>query len=641
MMATRAQGTQIVWWWLVPLLLLSFALGAAGLNADPLWADEYHSVFDAGGSIFGPRSPQQIWEGLAARNPWHAPGYFVILAGWGALTGWQPPTLRALSVLFGLLALAWTYRLGRDHLSARAGVIAVGLLGTAALFTHYLHELRMYTLLLALMIFTVWLYLRMIRPAYTPTRLEWAGLLVGGVGLLYTHFFGALPLAAVGVYHLLFVRKDRRWWGIVGVLALTGVLFLPWADVLRAGIRETQQDTDLHAEALDTGGALLRLVELVSNDYMLPVVILAAVAALSAVLALRRGIFSLGTRRMWYFGLALLGLILAVNMALDLLSADRARYLLLPLPFLLLALSAAFSFDWRGWRRWLALAILLLWLASGTAASVNRAVTDEVDGSGYIFPLQRVTETLDEQLQGNDVVIHYLPSAGNPSSSYERMAAYYFAGLPAAYDFDQIATDAAGLASDIESGRAMIAGRQHFWLAHMPAYDPDAFSQIESVLDDTYQFCFAPIDDAELTLALYTRSPVCCPPAATAQPPLAAYGDGIGLALADVPAESVGGSLPLLLSWSLAADVPAETYSVALHIIDESGALVAQADYGLRALAFSCYDQAIDVAALPPGSYELRAGVYTWQTGERLPGTLTADGTQGDMLPIATFRIAQ
>jgi hypothetical protein len=33
--------------------------------------------------------------------------------------------------------------------------------------------------------------------------------------------------------------------------------------------------------------------------------------------------------------------------------------------------------------------------------------------------------------------------------------------------------------------------------------------------------------------------------------------------------------------------------------------------------------------------------VYTWQTGERLPGTLTADGTQGDMLPIATFRIAQ
>jgi len=88
--------------------------------------------------------------------------------------------------------------LGRDWLSPRVGLFAAVLVATSAFFVHYLSEMRMYMLLAALTGFTVWVYLRIVNRNQSPGRLTWLALLAGAVGLIYTHYFGLIPLATIG-----------------------------------------------------------------------------------------------------------------------------------------------------------------------------------------------------------------------------------------------------------------------------------------------------------------------------------------------------------------------------------------------------------------------------------------------------------
>jgi hypothetical protein len=93
-----------------------------------------------------------------------------------------------------------------------------------------------------------------------------------------------------------------------------------------------------------------------------------------------------------------------------------------------------------------------------------------------------------------------------------------------------------------------------------------------------------------------------------------------------------------MTSWR-ALDVPAETYSVALHVLDGDDNLVAQADAGLEALAFSCQRAEIDVSGLEAGTYRVSVVVYRWQDGVRLLGADAATGESGERLVVDTFEI--
>jgi hypothetical protein len=91
------------------------------------------------------------------------------------------------------------------------------------------------------------------------------------------------------------------------------------------------------------------------------------------------------------------------------------------------------------------------------------------------------------------------------------------------------------------------------------------------------------------------------------------------------------------LSWSIAEDVPDYTYSAALHVVDEGGNLVAQADYGLPVSSTACQETTIALGDLPAGDYQLFVIVYAWESGKRLVGEVVATGEQGDRLPLGTF----
>ena len=99
------------------------------------------------------------------------------------------------------------------------------------------------------------------------------------------------------------------------------------------------------------------------------------------------------------------------------------------------------------------------------------------------------------------------------------------------------------------------------------------------------------------------------------------------------------GVLPVRLGWSIGGGVPAYKYSVALHILNGAGDLVAQADYGLPVTTFTCEPHPFTIVNLPPGVYSLNVIVYAWETGEQLQGVNVATGETGVRLPVGVFRV--
>ena len=70
------------------VLLLAFALGADGLNADVIWADELSSVTHMG-AFNPPYTPMQVMESIFKHARDHVPLYYLLGAGWSQLAGWS------------------------------------------------------------------------------------------------------------------------------------------------------------------------------------------------------------------------------------------------------------------------------------------------------------------------------------------------------------------------------------------------------------------------------------------------------------------------------------------------------------------------------------------------------------------------
>ncbi|CUS02562.2 membrane protein of unknown function [Candidatus Promineifilum breve] len=109
--------------------------------------------------------------------------------------------------------------------------------------------------------------------------------------------------------------------------------------------------------------------------------------------------------------------------------------------------------------------------------------------------------------------------------------------------------------------------------------------------------------------------------------------DLLGLATADLSARP-GESPEVTLYWQKRAP-HGEVYSVFVHVLDEAGAIVQQADHWPGGLPTDILDAGQIVtdrfpiplpADLPPGDYRLRVGLYSADSGLRLP-VLGADDT--------------
>jgi 4-amino-4-deoxy-L-arabinose transferase-like glycosyltransferase len=110
------------------------------------------------------------------------------------------------------------------------------------------------------------------------------------------------------------------------------------------------------------------------------------------------------------------------------------------------------------------------------------------------------------------------------------------------------------------------------------------------------------------------------------------FGSAFKLRGYEIQSAKDGSTLILKLYWQ-ATGKPDFDYSAFVHLIDESGQIVAQNDHapgeglGYLPTSWNVEDIIADEHVLPippqlsPGTYRIRVGMYNWQTGEQLPVT--------------------
>lgn len=181
---------------------------------------------------------------------------------------------------------------------------------------------------------------------------------------------------------------------------------------------------------------------------------------------------------------------------------------------------------------------------------------------------------------------------------------------------------------------------------HLPLDDPHApggtYRLQMSVVDESG--LVEPVDFGPVNLPGRTRSFV-APPVSDAIS--ADLGDGIGLRGVDFDSQSMipGQVAPVTLVWQSLAPVDLD-YTVFLQLIGPDGQVVAQHDAQPQTgdaptRTWTPGEVVVDShplqlpADLPPGEYRLIAGMYNFDTGQRLP--VTQDGVSADFVLLRTW----
>ncbi|MBC7227733.1 MAG: glycosyltransferase family 39 protein [Thermoflexales bacterium] len=238
------------------LVLLAFGLRAGSLTAQSLWRDEVDALCYAyefpyllaealapnrAGDLQTPCAcpPPPIatdWTAgtlreravglLGAMIRQNGPLYYFLLRGWVGLAGHTEYAMRFFSLLFGVLCVPLTAALGTRLLGRSAATVAAALMAISPYLVWYGQEVKMYTLVPALVL----LALYGLRRGMDEGGKWWAVQVVATTVLLYTHIWGALLIPLQILW--LAVEGPRwrpRWRGALVGMALLTLPYLPLA----------------------------------------------------------------------------------------------------------------------------------------------------------------------------------------------------------------------------------------------------------------------------------------------------------------------------------------------------------------------------------------------------------------------------
>ena len=212
----------------IPILLIVAFVGIRQVNLFPPAPDEYYSMYDSGWIVNVPYSLMDVADSTKRNAPNHGLGYYFLLNLWGRLTTYDVALGRALGILCGLLSLSMVYRLGRDFVAPMAGLFGLVIVASNAFYNLYVPHVRMYSLLPAVSGIVLWLYLRIVSRPTTIKNRDYIALGVSTYVMVNIHPYSIMFLAALGLYHLLFMKRDRRWWHVTASVCIALLLFSPY-----------------------------------------------------------------------------------------------------------------------------------------------------------------------------------------------------------------------------------------------------------------------------------------------------------------------------------------------------------------------------------------------------------------------------
>jgi uncharacterized membrane protein len=181
-----------------------------------LWFDEIFSVHAA----------EHDWGSLCwfvAQDLIHPPFFYALLKIWIGFGGESIFWLRLLPLLFATLSLIPFILVCRELKQTRSTILfAIFLLSINGSLINYTQRVRMYTLLMCLSLFSIWLFAR-----YFNRGKSLFALLIVNLFLVYTHYFGPLVVGCEVAIVLLFQRI--KWRGAAAIFGSATLAMLPWA----------------------------------------------------------------------------------------------------------------------------------------------------------------------------------------------------------------------------------------------------------------------------------------------------------------------------------------------------------------------------------------------------------------------------
>jgi len=184
-----------------------------------LWFDEIFSVHAA----------EHQWIELlrfVALDIIHPPLFYIILKIWIGIGGDAAVWLRSFSAVFAILSLLPLLMLVKElSLPKWTSAITLLLLTVNGSLLKYSQEVRMYSTLMCISLFSLWLFTR-----YFNKGKDLNLLIVVNILLTYTHYFGwfvVLTEVAVIVH-----RQRIKWRAALKMTAIVGSAFLPWVVVV-------------------------------------------------------------------------------------------------------------------------------------------------------------------------------------------------------------------------------------------------------------------------------------------------------------------------------------------------------------------------------------------------------------------------
>lgn len=604
------------WHWMLPLLLLVTALGARMLNADLLFVDEYWSIYKSGGAPYGPAAPDEIMRRITEVDPGGMGAlYYFALGAWESQVGATPFAARLYSLMVGLLAVAWAYRLGRTLFTPQIGLYMAALLGTSAFFVDYLHEARAYTQFALFTALTVWAYWRLVTLPAPPRLWRYAALTLALAGLAYTHYVALSVAVVIGGYHLLMVRKDARWWRAALAMLAAALLYLPWLGVLLEVVRRGADDLNRQQTSMNAATALEQTLYAFSSGSPALWALLAACALLLPGQRGRPALFAWG----WLVG----GLAVALTVNALVPFLVHLRYLMFVWPALALigALGVA-ALARRGVRPALVLAI---WIGFGAWQSAQPGFTQALFGQIARAPKAGVDHALDllrQHAQPDDLVLFHISQPGyEPFQLFVLDYLMRDAGIPGHYDQiervnNSFAQDDNSYMADIA---ATLAAPERIWTLIVPDIPTTQRTLVvRYLLSQTHTPCGTLLDRPDAQLTLYQRLPDDRAAYREAMPLTFGTREGGRVRAALLNDLRPAETLHIALMWAANPRAEGQPLSVALHLDDASGALVRQADHPLPTGGLRCQLSKLPLDGLPAGVYSLHAIVYNWQTGQRL-----------------------
>ena len=186
-----------------------------GLTGSCLWFDEIYSLHAAEHDLGG----LFRFVGLDLIHP---PLFYLLLKIWITIGGEQLVWLRSLPVVLAIIAIAPFMGLCRElKLGRWPALFALFLLAVNGSAIKYSQEVRMYSLLMCLSLFSAWLFFR-----YVNSKTSIAVLLVINILLVHSHYFGWLVVGSEIIVASLYFRG--KLFRLLAVGGVTAASFLPW-----------------------------------------------------------------------------------------------------------------------------------------------------------------------------------------------------------------------------------------------------------------------------------------------------------------------------------------------------------------------------------------------------------------------------